>query len=88
LWNLKAEQKTFEIGGISIGGVPGQRPVVLVGTLFYHGHKLVKDENTGTFDEAAAEELLKSQDEMSDKTGNPAMVDVVGASVPAMKQHL
>ena len=88
LWNLKAEQKTFEIGGISIGGVPGQRPVVLVGTLFYHGHKLVKDENTGTFDEAAAEELLKSQDEMSDKTGNPAMVDVVGVSVPAMKRHL
>jgi tetrahydromethanopterin S-methyltransferase subunit H len=88
LWNLKAEQKIFQIGGVSIGGVPGQRPVVLVGTLFYHGHKLVKDENAGTFDEVAAEKLLKTQDEMSDKTGNPAMVDVVGASVPAMKSHL
>lgn len=88
LWNFKAEQKVFQIGGVSIGGVPGQRPVALVGTLFYHGHKLVKDENAGTFDEAAAEELLKTQDEMSDKTGNPAMVDVVGASIPAMKSHL
>jgi len=88
LWNFKAEQKTFQIGGISIGGIPGQRPVVLVGTLFYHGHKIVKDETTGTFDEAAAEALVKAQDEMSDKTGNPAMIDVVGASVSAMKTHL
>jgi len=88
LWNFKAEQKVFQIGGASIGGVPGQRPVVLVGTLFYHHHKVVKDENAGTFDEGAAEALVKAQDEMSDKTGNPAMIDVVGASIPAMKKHL
>jgi len=88
LWNFRAEQKTFEVGGVSIGGVPGQRPVVLVGTLFYHRHKVVKDENVGTFDEDTAEQLVKTQDEMSEKTGNPAIVDVVGASVPAMKRHL
>ena len=88
MWNFKAEQKVFQIGGISIGGIPGQRPVVLVGTLFYHGHKIVKDENAGTFDEAAAEALVKAQDEMSDKTGNPAMIDVAAASIPAMKTHL
>jgi len=88
LWNFKAEQRVFQIGGISVGGVPGQRPVVLVGTLFYHGHKIVKDENAGTFDEAAAEALVKAQDEMSDKTGNPAMIDVVAASAPAMKKAI
>jgi len=88
LWNFKAEQKVFQIGDASIGGVPGQRPVVLVGTLFYHGHKVVRDENAGTFDEPAAEALVKAQDEMSDKTGNPAMIDVVGASIPAMKKHI
>jgi len=88
LWNFKAQQKVLEIGGVNIGGVQGQRPVVLVGTIFYHRQRLVKDENTGTFDESAAEELLKTQDEMCDKTGNPAMVDVVGASVPAMKKHI
>ena len=88
MWSYKAEQKIFQIGDITIGGVPGQRPVVLVGTLFYHGHKVVKDENAGTFDEPAAEALVKAQDEMSDKTGNPAMIDVVGASIPAMKKHI
>jgi len=88
VWDFKAEQKIFQIGGVSIGGLPGQRPVVLVGTLFYHGHKIVRDENAGTFDEAAAEALVKAQDEMSDKTGNPAMIDVVGASAPAMKKAI
>ena len=88
MWSYKAEQRVFQIGDISIGGVPGQRPVVLVGTLFYHGHKVVKDENAGTFDEPAAEALVKAQDEMSDKTGNPTMIDVVGASIPAMKKHI
>ena len=88
MWNFKVEQKIFQIGGISVGGVPGQRPVVLVGTIFYHRHRLVKDENAGTFDEETAEKLVKAQDEMSDRTGNPCMVDVLGASVPAMKRHL
>lgn len=88
MWNFKSEQKIFRIGSVNVGGLPGQRPVVLVGTLFYHGQRLVKDENVGTFDEEAAESLVKAQDEMSDKTGSPCMIDVVGASVPAMKRHL
>jgi tetrahydromethanopterin S-methyltransferase subunit H len=48
----------------------------------------MKDENAGTFEETAAEGLLKSQEEMSDKTGNPCMVDVVGVSIPAMQKAL
>lgn len=88
MWSFKAEQKILQIGGVSVGGLPGQRPVVLVGTIFYHRHRLVKDETAGTFDEDAADALLKTQDEMSDRTGNPAIIDVLGASVPAMKTHL
>lgn len=88
MWSYKAEQQVFEVGDVRVGGLPGQRPVVLVGSLFYHGHKIVKDEARGIFDESSAEQLLKWQDEMSDKTGNPCMVDVVAASLPAMKKSL
>lgn len=86
MWNFRAEQKVFDVGGVGIGGVPGRRPVVLVGTIFYHGHGIMKDENAGTFEETKAETVLKSQEEMSDRTGNPCMVDVVGASVSGMKK--
>jgi tetrahydromethanopterin S-methyltransferase subunit H len=88
MWNFRAEQKVLDIGGVGIGGVPGKRPVVLVGTIFYHGHEIMKDENAGTFEETAAETLLKSQEEMSDRTGNPCMVDAVGASVSGMKRAI
>ena len=88
MWNFMVEQRIFDVGGVGIGGIPGKRPVALVGTIFYHGHRIVKDENAGTFDETAAETLLKSQEEMSDKTGNPCMVDVVGASVSGMRKAI
>jgi tetrahydromethanopterin S-methyltransferase subunit H len=88
LWNFKADQKIFEIGGIKIGGVPGERPVVLVGTLFYHGQRILSDENAGTFDKDAADALVKAQDEMSDRTGNPSMVDILGLTSAAMRRYL
>ncbi|MFX1485758.1 MAG: hypothetical protein ACFFBS_01395, partial [Promethearchaeota archaeon] len=50
VWQFKAKQKIFEIGKIQIGGVPGERPVVLIGTLFHLGQKIVTDAKKGEFD--------------------------------------
>lgn len=88
MWEFQAEQKSFQIGKVKVGGIPGERPVVLVGSLFYHGHKIVQDEMAGTFDKKAAEELINLQDQFSDKTGNPCMIDLVGASPEAMVKEL
>jgi tetrahydromethanopterin S-methyltransferase subunit H len=88
MWKFKAEQKRFEIGKVKIGGIPGERPTVLVGTIFYNKHKIVTDQNKGEFDREKAESCVKTQEEFSDKTGNPHMLDVVGASPEAMKKYL
>ena len=88
MWRFQAEQKVFQIGKIKIGGTPGKRPVVLIGTLFYHGQKIVTNERTGAFDKVKAEELINVQDEISDKTGNPCMIDVVGVTPEAIKNAL
>lgn len=88
MWNLTREQKVFDIGGVKIGGFPGTRPTVLIGTIFYRKHKIVKDERKGEFNHASAEELINKQEELSDKTGNPCMLDVVGASSEAMIKAL
>jgi len=88
VWRFQAEQKVFQIGKIKIGGIPGERPVVLIGTLFYHGQKIVTNERTGAFDKVKAEELINVQDEMSDKTGNPCMIDVVGVTAEAIENAL
>ena len=88
MWKFKAEQKTFEIGKVKIGGIPGERPTVLVGTIFYNKHKIVTEQNKGEIDREKAEACIKTQEEFSDKTGNPHMLDVVGASPEAMKKYL
>ncbi|MEM1515459.1 MAG: tetrahydromethanopterin S-methyltransferase subunit H [Candidatus Bathyarchaeia archaeon] len=85
---FRVEQKTFQIGKISVGGYPGKRPVVLVGSIFYHGHKIVGNEMTGEFNKKAAEDLINLQDDLSEKTGNPCMIDVVAASQEAMIKEL
>lgn len=87
MFEFKAEQKTFDIGKVKIGGHPGQRPVVLIGSIFYNGHKIVTDQEKGEFDKAKAEELINQQDTLSDKTGNPCIVDVV-LSFPSNTKYL
>lgn len=88
MWKFKAEQKRFEIGKVKIGGIPGERPTVLIGTIFYNKQKIVTDHNKGEFDREKAESCIKTQEEFSDKTGNPHMLDVVGAAPEAMKKYL
>ncbi len=88
LRDFKSGQKEFELGGVRVGGKPGVRPVVLIGTLFYRGHKILLDEFRGEFDKAGAERAINAQEEFSDKTGNPCMIDVVGATSEAMRKHL
>lgn len=87
---LKFEQKqvTYDIGGVKIGGQPGEHPTVLIGSIFYSGHKIVQDPKRGIFDEKKAEELIKNQEEMSKITGNPCMLDVVGETPEAMMRYV
>ncbi len=88
LLEFATDQSTFEIGGVRVGGTPGARATVLVGSAFYHGHKILIDEDRGEFDAEEAEKRIREQDEFSKLTGNPCMLDVVGATPEAIEKHL
>jgi len=78
MWQPKSEQKQVKVGKVSIGGMLGENPTVLVGSIFYHRQKSLNfQEETGEFNRNKAEELIKTQEEFSDKTGLPCMLDVV-----------
>ena len=78
MWQPKSEQKQVNVGRVSIGGTLGENPTVLVGSIFYHRQKSLSfQEETGEFNRDKAEELIKIQEEFSDKTGLPCMLDVV-----------
>lgn len=81
-------QKEFTIGSIKVGGQPGELPTVLIGTIFYEGHKIVKDPMKGDFNKERAEELIKRQEELSELTGNPHMTDIVGLSEKSIIKYI
>jgi tetrahydromethanopterin S-methyltransferase subunit H len=88
LLEFQAEQQSFEIAGVRVGGQPGTRATALIGTIFYHGHKVVIDEDRGEFHRDAAEQLIRQVEGLVERTGNPAMLDVVGATPEAICRHL
>jgi len=85
---FEKEQYVYNIGGIKIGGNPGEVATALAGTIFYDGHKIVEDPVEGIFDRAKSEALINKQDEMSDITGNPTIIQVVAESPKAIVRYL
>ena len=61
---------------------------MLIGSLFYRGQKLVTDEREGRFDRERARRLLEEQDQLSGRTGNPCMVDLVASTPQAMQRYI
>ncbi|WP_287589023.1 tetrahydromethanopterin S-methyltransferase subunit H [Candidatus Borrarchaeum sp.] len=88
MFKFENEQKIFHIGDVEVGGQPGELPTVLIGTIFYHGDKIVENEKTGAFDKQKAEEFIEKQSELSEKTCNPVMLDVVGTSPEAICKYI
>ncbi|OYT48005.1 tetrahydromethanopterin S-methyltransferase subunit H [Candidatus Bathyarchaeota archaeon ex4484_231] len=88
LFRFDMKQEIFDIGGVKIGGQPGELPTVLIGSLFHEGHRIVKDRKLGLFNKRKAEHLINLQEEMSDKTGIPCMLDVVGETAEALIRYI
>jgi tetrahydromethanopterin S-methyltransferase subunit H len=88
LFKFAAEQKIFDVAGIKVGGQPGQLPTVMIGSLFYYKDEIVIDQKSGDFDKKRAEKLLRAEEEMSLKTGNPRIVDVCASWPSAFEKFI
>ena len=88
MFKFSREQESIKIAGVDIGGQPGELPMVLIGSIFYEGHKIVRDSSKGLFDKDEAEVLIRRQEEMAEVTGNPHIVDVVGSSPEALIRYV
>ena len=88
MFRFDKEQLVIDVAGMKMGGQPGEYPTVLAGTIFYGGHHIISDEKEGIFDKDAAEERIKTMEEMSDVTGNPCVVQTFGATAEAMVKYL
>lgn len=80
--------QTVKIGDIQLGGRIGELPTVLVGSIFYRHHEIVRDAQSGDFDQAQAKKILDKEKEVSESTGNPRLLDVIAETPEAMIRYL
>jgi tetrahydromethanopterin S-methyltransferase subunit H len=85
---FKKEQQSYDFGGVTIGGNPGENPTVLIGGLFFKGQPIVEDTREGSFDKALALEWVNTATSMVEKTGLPLMIQSFGRTPTAMENHL
>lgn len=88
MFRFEKEQQIVEVGGVRLGGQPGQLPTAMIGSIFYHGDKTVTDPVKGEFDKERALKLLRDEEEESHKTGNPRMLDVNGQNGQALVKFI
>jgi len=81
-------QKVFQVGGVTFGGQTGEYPTVLMGSIFFSGHRIVTDPVKGRFDRARAKALLEQEAEVASETGSPRVIDVVGSTSRALISYI
>jgi tetrahydromethanopterin S-methyltransferase subunit H len=88
LFRFEKAQEIVKIGDLTMGGQPGEFPTILIGSIFYDRHRIVEDPKRGKFDAEQALELIRRLEELSEKTGNPFMLDVVGNTPEALVRYI
>jgi tetrahydromethanopterin S-methyltransferase subunit H len=88
MYRFKTAQKVGEIGGVKVGGQPGEYATVVISSIFQKGDKVFEGKRKDGFNEKRAEELLKTQERLSKETGVPGMADIVGNSGEEFKRFI
>jgi tetrahydromethanopterin S-methyltransferase subunit H len=88
MFKYDTPQKVYEIGRAKVGGNPGEYPTTLAGSIFYNKEAIVKDGKKGDFDKEGAEKLVRTQEEMSDTTGNKIFLQIVSETEESMCKYI
>jgi tetrahydromethanopterin S-methyltransferase subunit H len=80
MFMVSGKPKVYEIGGVKLGGQPGDYPTIACFSIFQESDKLFdKGSRRKGFNEKRAEELLKTGDKFSAEAGVPVMADIVAS---------
>jgi tetrahydromethanopterin S-methyltransferase subunit H len=88
MFKYNSKQLVYEIAGVKVGGEAGENPTVMIGSIFYKGDKTIKDDKTGAFDKERAQDIISRIEELRDRTGLSAMLDVVCTNVEVTPRYL
>lgn len=80
-------QLPVKIGDVTLGGQLGEHPTCMIGSMFYKGHKVIKDHATAIFDKDEAMVQLRGMEAIARETGTCMIIDVVGESADALVKY-
>jgi len=82
------EQKVCTIGGIKVGGQPGENAPLLIGNMFQKGDTLIESRKERKFNRAGAKERIQEMERLSQETGVPGMVAMVANTPDEAKTYV
>lgn len=86
---FSTEPNVYEIGGVKLGGQPGDYPTICCFSIFQESDKLFdKGSRRKGFNEKRAEEMLKNAEKYWIETGVPVMVDIVASPGEKFKKYV
>lgn len=88
MWVFEAEQKAYNIGGVMVGGQPGEYPTVLCASIFYLGDRLILNEQQGEFDREKAYQVVEAMRSACQQASVPLIIDMIGGSPAAMANYV
>lgn len=88
MFNYAGEPKVYNVGGVRFGGQPGDYPTVVCHSIFQKGDRVFEGKRKEGFNEKRAEEVLKTQDRLSQETGVPGMADIVANKGEEFKTYV
>jgi tetrahydromethanopterin S-methyltransferase subunit H len=88
MFRYRSAQRVCDIGGIKVGGQPGENPPLLISSMFQKGDILLESRKEGRFDKSAAVERIREMERLAGETGVPGMVAMVANTLDEMKNYI
>ncbi len=82
------KQKVCDIGGIHLGGQPGENPPLLIGNMFQKGDLLLENRKERKFNKDEAEKRIRELETISTNTGIPGMIAMVANKADEIKTYI
>jgi len=80
MFRFEKDPNVYEIGGVKLGGQPGDYPTIACFSIFQESDRIFdKGSRRKGFNEQRAEELLKTSDKLWEQTGVVPMADIVAS---------
>lgn len=88
MFRYELKQRVCDIGGLKVGGQPGENPPLLIGSMFQKGDVLLESRKERKFDKVGAKERIREMERSAQETGVPGIIAMVANTPDEMKTYI